>query len=87
MVPEVADLILVLDRGQIVERGTHAEHLKMGDLYARLDETQFRCKCEEPIQLIHLGTTVKGMSFQKLKLPTGGCRRIQMRIVFFHQVI
>jgi ATP-binding cassette subfamily B protein len=36
-----ADLILVLDRGQIVERGTHSELLARGGLYAHLYETQF----------------------------------------------
>lgn len=37
-----ADLILVLDRGRVVERGTHAELLELGGLYAHLHETQFR---------------------------------------------
>jgi ATP-binding cassette, subfamily B, bacterial len=37
-----ADQILVLDGGRIVERGTHAELLAFGGLYARLYETQFR---------------------------------------------
>jgi ATP-binding cassette, subfamily B, bacterial len=37
-----ADLILVLDRGHIVERGTHAGLLAQDGLYARLYETQFR---------------------------------------------
>ncbi|MBZ0298766.1 MAG: ABC transporter ATP-binding protein/permease [Anaerolineae bacterium] len=36
-----ADLILVMDRGQVVERGTHAELLEQGGLYAQLYETQF----------------------------------------------
>lgn len=39
-----ADLILVMDRGRICERGTHAELLAGGGLYARLYETQFRHK-------------------------------------------
>jgi ATP-binding cassette subfamily B protein len=37
-----ADQILVLDGGQIVERGTHAELLAANGHYARLYETQFR---------------------------------------------
>ena len=36
-----ADLILALDRGRIVERGTHAQLLAQGGLYANLYETQF----------------------------------------------
>ena len=36
-----ADLILVMDRGRIVERGTHHELLGKGGLYAHLYETQF----------------------------------------------
>ena len=37
-----ADTILVLDRGRVVERGTHAELNEAGGLYQRLYETQFR---------------------------------------------
>jgi len=41
---QAADLILVMDRGRIVERGTHLELLGQNGLYARLYETQFRRK-------------------------------------------
>jgi subfamily B ATP-binding cassette protein MsbA len=37
-----ADQILVLDRGRIVERGTHAELLEEGGVYHRLHQLQFR---------------------------------------------
>ena len=36
-----ADLILVMDHGRIVERGTHAELLRAAGLYATLFRTQF----------------------------------------------
>jgi len=37
-----ADLILVLEKGRIVERGTHTELLARGGLYAKLYDEQFR---------------------------------------------
>jgi len=37
-----ADLILVMDKGQIVERGTHTELLALNGLYRHLYETQFQ---------------------------------------------
>jgi ATP-binding cassette subfamily B protein len=36
-----ADVILVVDRGRIVERGTHSELLRHGGLYAKLYRQQF----------------------------------------------
>ena len=37
-----ADLILVMDKGEVIERGTHQDLLKLGGLYANLYETQFK---------------------------------------------
>jgi ATP-binding cassette subfamily B protein len=37
-----ADVIFVMDRGRLVERGTHQELLARGGLYAQLYEQQFR---------------------------------------------
>ena len=36
---EQADLVLVFDRGRIVERGPHAELLELGGVYAALHES------------------------------------------------
>jgi ABC-type multidrug transport system fused ATPase/permease subunit len=35
-------MILVMDRGRIVERGTHEELMTTGGIYSQLYETQFR---------------------------------------------
>ncbi|MDH5791265.1 MAG: hypothetical protein OEZ44_03705, partial [Candidatus Bathyarchaeota archaeon] len=44
-----ADLIVVLDQGRIVERGSHAELLSKGGLYTKLYEMQFKYEpVEEP---------------------------------------
>ena len=37
-----ADIILVIDNGQVIEQGTHAELLARGGLYANLYHTQFK---------------------------------------------
>lgn len=39
---EHADQVLVMDQGRIIERGTHAELLAQGGLYAHLHRMQFR---------------------------------------------
>jgi ATP-binding cassette subfamily B protein len=49
-----ADQILVIDRGRIVERGTHPELLELGGLYARLYTEQFgggqvEARCEDGV--------------------------------------
>ncbi len=44
-----ADVILVVNKGEIVERGTHAELLERGGLYARLYNEQFSRKLEEEL--------------------------------------
>jgi ATP-binding cassette subfamily B protein len=41
-----ADMILVLDRGRLLEQGTHAELLERGGLYATLYDRQFRADGE-----------------------------------------
>jgi ATP-binding cassette subfamily B protein len=51
-----ADVIFVLDRGKIVERGTHRELIERGGLYARLYQQQFRgglieAECEDGVVL------------------------------------
>ncbi|WP_443747989.1 ABC transporter ATP-binding protein [Asticcacaulis solisilvae] len=42
-----ADHILVLDRGEIIERGTHDSLMRAGGLYARLAATQFAAQPQE----------------------------------------
>ncbi len=37
-----ADLILVMDKGEVIERGCHRDLLALGGLYAHLYETQFK---------------------------------------------
>jgi ATP-binding cassette subfamily B protein len=51
-----ADVIFVLDRGRVTERGTHTELLAQGGLYAQLYQEQFRggtveAECEDGLIL------------------------------------
>jgi subfamily B ATP-binding cassette protein MsbA len=47
---EKADLILVMDQGEIVERGSHAELLAQNGYYARLHAKQFEDGGEQPLE-------------------------------------
>ena len=47
-----ADKILVVDKGQIVEQGTHRELLARQGLYATLYETQFRDQIAAAAELL-----------------------------------
>src|SRR5439155_14514917 len=53
-----ANLILVLQDGRIVERGTHSELLARGGAYARLGEAQFQ---DSPAELAAQGAEVTGL--------------------------
>jgi ATP-binding cassette subfamily B protein len=51
-----ADVIFVLDQGQVVERGSHAELIEQGGMYARLYQQQFQggrveAECEDGVVL------------------------------------
>lgn len=49
-----ADMILVLDKGEIVERGTHSALLKNGGLYASMwDRQQEASEAEERLRAVH----------------------------------
>jgi ABC-type multidrug transport system fused ATPase/permease subunit len=47
---ERSDLILVIEAGRIVERGTHAELLGAGGRYAELHARQFRDLAADPAE-------------------------------------
>ncbi|MBM4206480.1 MAG: lipid A export permease/ATP-binding protein MsbA [Gammaproteobacteria bacterium] len=46
---ENADLILVMERGRIVERGVHHELIKKNGVYAKLHQIQFELETEQPL--------------------------------------
>ncbi len=46
-----ADIILVIDRGHVVESGTHEELMRLDGHYARLYERQFRRRLSDEVEL------------------------------------
>jgi len=48
---ENADLIVVMDQGQLVESGTHQQLLQLNRHYARLHRMQFRDQLDDPLQV------------------------------------
>jgi ATP-binding cassette, subfamily B, bacterial len=60
-----ADVIFVLDRGQLIEQGTHAELLAQGGVYARLYHEQFQdglveASCADGVVLANGGVVHTG---------------------------
>ena len=54
-----ADLILVMDKGDIVESGTHEQLLKANGLYKELYYSQFEAKCRTPFVIPHRLSTIR----------------------------
>ena len=72
-----ADQILVLDDGRIVQRGTHAELLADGGLYAELHRTQFRD--DQPRGRSRAGARMDLGLTDRVYLVTGGSPRARPR--------
>ena len=49
-----ADVIFVIDNGQVVEQGTHEQLLARGGLYSRLYELQFSKEENESRELVEV---------------------------------
>ena len=54
-----ADLILVMDKGDVVESGTHEQLLKANGLYKELYYSQFEAKCRTPFVIPHRLSTIR----------------------------
>jgi len=76
-----ADLILVVDRGRIVERGRHSELLAAGGLYAELYHTQFADQEPEGLApdgfgLESAGSQLAGRARQVAGVPSSPVTRL-----------
>ena len=54
-----ADLILVMDKGDVVESGTHEQLLKANGLYKELYYSQFEAKCRTSFVIPHRLSTIR----------------------------
>ena len=54
-----ADLILVMDKGNVVESGTHEQLLKANGLYKELYYSQFEAKCRTSFVIPHRLSTIR----------------------------
>jgi ABC-type multidrug transport system fused ATPase/permease subunit len=52
----MADLILLLDRGQVIARGKHEELLRTSGLYTEIYHRQLRPQAERSLERLHLGS-------------------------------
>src|SRR5262249_31321962 len=81
-----ADLIYVVDRGRVVESGSHAELLARGGAYARLYALQFADEAEPPVPLRGAARaracTMRGWSGRLLRWD--GLRRAACRLIAWY---
>ena len=54
-----ADLILVMDKGNVVESGTHEQLLKVNGLYKELYYSQFEARCRTSFVIPHRLSTIR----------------------------
>ena len=71
-----------MDRGKIIERGTHKQLLATGGLYSQLYETQFRGKIRfKKTALILISLRGKHLQFSKGKMKKAGDGLFEINIV------
>jgi len=75
-----ADLILVIDRGRIVESGDHATLLAQGGLYANLYQTQFRANWRVPNSFLIFSSLARLSSGMKTFCARATCSTMSMKL-------